>query len=186
MVREMPGGCPPQELAPQEPFPSVAQRFYLIGRFLQVRPTPEAIDAFVAAYPGFEAPDAQAVADDNLRLFVGLGMPIAPLWESTWASDARLLFQRQTLDVRYWYRSAGLQVAALHREPDDHLGLELEFIGTLLDRGDRNTAVAFAQEHPCAWVARWNEAVQRHAATPFYRHLAAEAASLLALLDERG
>ena len=119
---------------------SLAERFYLVGRMLQVQPTPQVLEAFVAVDPSYGPVDAEAVEQDYLRLFVGLGMPLAPPWESAWASDARLIFQRETLDVRYWYRSAGLEVANLHAEPDDHIGLELEFIGALLDRGDAETA----------------------------------------------
>ena len=158
---------------------SLAERFYLVGRMLQVQPTPQVLEAFVAADPSYGPVDAEAVEQDYLRLFVGLGMPLAPPWESAWASDARLIFQRETLDVRYWYRSAGLEVANLHAEPDDHIGFELEFIGALLDRGDAETAAAFAREHPCAWVARWSDAVQEQATQPFYRQLAAEGVSLL-------
>jgi len=158
---------------------ALAQRFCLVGRMLQVQPTAELTEAFAAAYPGFDQPDAEAAEQDYLRLFVGLGMPLAPPWESAWASDARLIFQRETLDVRYWYRSAGLQAAALHHEPDDHIGLELEFVGTLLSRGDRETAVAFAREHPRAWAARWAEAVQANGQTAFYAQLSAEAVRLL-------
>lgn len=157
-----------------------SQRFYLVGRMLQVNPEPQVLEAFAAAHPGFEMPDADAVQQDYLRLFVGLGTPLAPPWESAWASDARLLFGRQTLDVRYWYRSFGLQAAALHHEPDDHIGLEMEFIGLLLDRGEEAAAARFAAEHPLAWAERWAAAVQDNARDPFYPHLAAEAQSLLA------
>lgn len=157
----------------------LAERCYLVGRMLQAQPTPQVLEAFTAVDPTYEPVDAQAVEQDYLRLFVGLGMPLAPPWESAWASDARLLFQRETLDVRYWYRSAGLEVANLHAEPDDHIGYELEFIGALLERGEAETAAAFAHEHPCAWAARWNDAVQENAAHPFYRQLAAEVMRVL-------
>lgn len=174
-----------------------AGRCIAVGRMLQAQPTAEVLQAFAGVLPEFQgvvgrsaqagvAPsaaaadiDADAIAQDYVRLFVGLGTPLAPPWESTWASDARLLFQRQTLDVRYWYRSAGLQVAALHREPDDHIGLELEFIGRLLERGDAETAAAFAQEHPRAWAGRWADAVRQHARHPFYPALADAATELL-------
>lgn len=159
--------------------PSLAQRFYLVGRMLQLQPTDEVLEAFAESYPGFKAPDAERAEQDYLRLLVGLGMPIAPPWESAWASDARLLFQRETLEVRWCYREAGFESAALHHEPDDHLGLELEFIGRLLERGDGNAAAEFAAAHPKAWAARWNAAVQANAETTFYRQLAEEALRLL-------
>lgn len=159
---------------------TMAQRCRAVGRMLQIRPTEEALEAFASALPAYEKPQLEAAEQDFLKLFVGVGTPLAPPWESTWASDARLLFQRETLDVRYWYRDAGLQITRLHHEPDDHIGLELEFVGLLLERGDADTAAAFAAAHPKAWVARWCAAVQAHAETPFYRQLAAEAQELLA------
>lgn len=156
-----------------------ARRCMAVGRMLQVQPTPEVLDAFIGAFPEYGPVDAEAVEQDYLRLLVGLGTPLAPPWESVWASDARLLFQRQTLDVRYWYRSAGLQAAELHHEPDDHIGLELEFVGRLLERGDDDTAAAFVREHPLAWADRWLLAVEQNARTAFYPALAAEAVRLL-------
>ena len=158
---------------------SLAQRCSLVGRMLQVQPTRDVVDAFLRALPEYGPVDYEAVEQDYLRLFVGLGTPLAPPWESVWASDARLLFQRETLDVRYWYRSAGLQIARLHHEPDDHIGLELEFIGLLLERDDAQTAADFAREHPSAWVHRWADAVCMHASEGFYPRLAAEAVSIV-------
>jgi TorA maturation chaperone TorD len=164
---------------------SLAERFFAVGRMLHVQPTTEVVDAFLGLYPEFGPVDMDELQQDYLRLFVGLGTPLAPPWESAWASDARLLFQCETLDVRYWYRSAGLEVADLHAQPDDHIGLELEFMGRLLERGDAEAVERFATEHPCAWVSRWCDAVQDNAATPFYRQLAAEAHSLICAGAER-
>ena len=158
---------------------SLTDRFFVVGRMLQVQPTANVVDAFLEACPEYSPVDMEALEQDYLRLFVGLGTPMAPPWESTWADDARLLFQRQTLDVRYWYRSAGLEVANPHAEPDDHIGFELEFIGRLLERGDEETAKRFADEHPRAWASRWCDAVQAHAQTDFYRTLAREAVAAL-------
>lgn len=161
---------------------NLARRFRAVGRLLQVQPDAQALVAFDALHPDAAGQDLAAVEQDYLRLFVGLGTPLAPPWESAWANDARLIFQAETLDVRYWYRSAGLQVGALHREPDDHLGYELEFIGLLLERGDTDTARAFAHEHPCLWAGRWRDAVEEHARAAFHPALAQDAYGLLAQL----
>lgn len=158
---------------------SLAKQCYLVGRMLQVQPTDEVLEAFLRVFPEYGPVDVEEVAQDNLRLFVGLGTPLAPPWESAWASDARLLFQRETLDVRYWYRSQGLEAAQLHREPDDHIGLELEFIGRLLERDDVETAAAFAHEHLLAWADRWVALVEANAASAFYPRLSRHALELL-------
>ena len=160
---------------------SLDQRCQAVGRMLQVQPTAEVLEACLALFPECGPVDVQAVEQDYLRLFVGLGTPLAPPWESAWANDARLLFQRETLDVRYWYRSAGLQLVRLHHDPDDHIGLELEFVGLLLERGDAQTAAAFTREHPLAWVDRWVDAVKANPCCGFY---AAVAAAALALFQE--
>jgi TorA maturation chaperone TorD len=162
---------------------SLAQRCPIVGRMLQVQPTSEVLDAFVSALPEFGPVDVEAIGQDYLRLFVGLGTPLAPPWESAWASDARLLFQRETLDVRYWYRSAGLEIAALHHEPDDHIGLELEYVGLMLERADAESAAAFTRAHPLAWAKRWCQAVRENANDRFYPALAGEA---VRLFDEVG
>ena len=81
---------------------SLTDRFFVVGRMLQVQPTANVVDAFLEACPEHSPVDMEVLEQDYLRLFVGLGTPMAPPWESTWADDARLLFQRQTLDVRYW------------------------------------------------------------------------------------
>ena len=60
-------------------------------------------------------------------------------------------------------------------------GIELEFVGLLLERGDAQTAAAFAREHPLAWVDRWADAVKANAHCGFY---AAVAAAALALFQE--
>ena len=158
---------------------SLAQTCQMVGRMLRVQPTAAVLEAFVEALPEYGSVDSEAIEQDYLRLFVGLGMPLAPPWESAWANDARLLFHRETLDVRYWYRSAGLELANLHSEPDDHIGYELEFIGLLLERGDAETAARFAREHPMAWANRWAAAVSANARAPFYRQMSAAAMQLL-------
>ena len=166
---------------------TLADRCYLEGRMLQVRPIQAVIDSFLTACPlQVDAMSFDAIEQDYLRLFVGLGTPLAPPWESAWASDSRLVFQRETLDVRYWYRSAGLQAAALHHEPDDHIGLELEFIGRLLERGEYGQAAQFACEHPRTWADRWVAAVQDNARDPFYPALASHALIVLDMVSREG
>lgn len=158
---------------------ATAMRCQAVGRLLQLPPTSREFEAFRNLFPDAQALDEDVVQQDYLHLFVGLGTPLAPPWESAWANDARLLFQRETLDVRYWYRSSGLQITALHKEPDDHIGLELEFIGLLLERGEAKTARTFARKHPLTWAERWKDAVEELAHAPYYPLLAREALELL-------
>lgn len=122
---------------------------------------------------------------DNTRLFVGVGKVLAPLWESVYFGEDRLVFQEETLQVRAWYRRFGLEPEKLHQEPDDHIGLELLFLAHLarlaLNALEKNDSAElndillaqrqFLAEHPMKWARSWCELVQEHARTDFYRGL---------------
>lgn len=127
---------------------------------------------------------------DFNRLFVGPGKMLAAPWESVYRSKTKLTFQEPTLQVRELYERFGLQAPAMHREPDDHLGLELAFVATLSDvavraaTGNDTTQLArcfqaerdFLQDHLLAWAPACLELVEKHAETGYYR-----GAALLAL-----
>lgn len=124
--------------------------------------------------------DVQA---DYVRLFVGPGKMLAAPWESIYFNTERLLFQQQTVQVRAWYRRYGLEAANLHKEPDDHIGLELAFVAHLAQRGlqalEQQDSIAFddaldaqrrfLSEHLLRWAPAWCELVITHATTDFYR-----------------
>ena len=135
------------------------------------------------------------IAADHARLFVGPGRVVAPPYESVHRSYEGLLFDEETLAVRAWYRRYGLSAPREGREPDDHMGLELEFLATLLgaaleaiDEDDDHDAAVFAQgardfldEHVRQWAPTFFGIVLEQAATHFYRGVAHLA---LGLLDE--
>lgn len=72
---------------------------------------------------------------DHTQLFVGPGPITAPPYESVHRSQERLTFERETFMVREAYSEFGLAAPRLNKEPDDHIGLELSFVGTLCVRG---------------------------------------------------
>ena len=123
---------------------------------------------------------------DYTRLFIGPGVVIAPPWESVHFSEERLTFQQQTLEVREWYRRFGLQAEKIYQEPDDHVGLQLEFIAHLarlgLEAAEQNDSAAletavkaqrdFLTEHLFRWVIGWCDLVEKNAQTDFYRGMA--------------
>ena len=129
---------------------------------------------------------AREIAWDHTRLFVGPGEMLAPPWESVHRSRRRLTFQEVTLEVRARYAEFGLESATLHAEPDDHLALELAFLGHLSvvaaaarDDGDTDVLAAchaaqrrFLEEHLLAWAPACLALVETHARTDFYRGLA--------------
>lgn len=128
----------------------------------------------------------EKIKRDHFYLFLGVGKPLAPVWESVYFSESRLLFQEQTLEVRKWYARYGLEVERVGHEPDDHIGLELSFVAHLatlaalaLEKNNQAEAEEllqaqrdFLSHHLLRWAMDWAELVQKHASTNFYRGLA--------------
>jgi len=128
----------------------------------------------------------KALQDDHLKLFVGLGKVIAPMWASVYFSEKKLLFQEQTIQVRNWYARFSLQAEKLNQEPDDHIGLEMLFISHLaslalqaIEQDDEKTLNEilqaqreFLSEHLLRWGPVWAKLVKERAETDFYRGLA--------------
>lgn len=148
---------------------------------------------------GISAAEMKALKQDQLNLFIGIDKVLAPLWESVYFSEKRLVFQEQTLQVRQWYSRFNLQAESLYREPDDHIGLELIFLAHLASRAlqvlEENNETEFndllqAQrdfllEHLLCWGPAWAKLVKKHARTDFYRGLAhITHGALLALAEE--
>jgi TorA maturation chaperone TorD len=133
------------------------------------------------------------------RLFIGPGPVVAPPWESVYFSEERLLFQRETFQVRAWYARFGLTVPNLHREPDDHIGLELSFVARLAELAlqaiqaheqERLQEALEAQrrflaEHVLTWGPGWCSRVEVSSGSEFYRGLALLTRGALSELSER-
>ncbi len=119
---------------------------------------------------------------------------LAPPWESVHRSKTKLTFQEPTLQVRALYEAFGVHAPALHREPDDHLALELAFVATLSEqaveaaaRGDgdqlercHRAQRQFLEDHLLAWAPRCLALVEAHAETDYYRGVARLARGSLA------
>ena len=159
-------------------------------RMFQAWPLPSAGEdttvglALLAAFcEGWDPARLGALTWDFNRLFVGPGEMLAAPWESIYRSKTKLTFQEPTLQVRALYERFGFEPPAIHREPDDHLALELDFLAALSvlagqashgGDGERlatccETQRAFLQEHLLAWVPRCLALVVEHAATDYYR-----------------
>lgn len=122
--------------------------------------------------------DAAAVGRDFARLFIGPERLKAPPWESVHRSREGLLFDAETLQVRQWYSRYGLEAPRLNREPDDHIGLELEFcahmarlaIETPDARSDIEADIGlFLTDHLSLWAFMLAELMVEHADTLFHR-----------------
>jgi len=135
---------------------------------------------------GIAEPEFEAIKKDYLYLFIGAATPLAPIWESVYFNRGRLVFQKETLEVRHWYARFGLEAEHKGQEPDDHLGLELSFVAHLAtlalqsfeagDEIDAENALQaqrdFLAGHLFCWVLSWADLVQIYAETDFYRGIA--------------
>jgi TorA maturation chaperone TorD len=127
-----------------------------------------------------------AIRFDYTRLFIGPGKVLAPPWESVYFNETRSIFQEKTLEVREWYCRFGLESVKIRKEPDDHIGLELNFLAHLAGQAAAaleaqnqpeyesllDAQRQFANQHLFAWFGGWFKLVEKYARTDFYRGLA--------------
>lgn len=132
-----------------------------------------ALKELFTAGPG----DADALHREHLALFSGPN-PAARPWESVWREKDKLLFGEQTALVRGAYTAWGLAIEGQGHEPEDHIGLELAFCVTLLQRaledGDASALRAlatFLDDHLLQWAGPCLRAASEAASGPFYRHM---------------
>lgn len=131
-----------------------------------------------------ETPDA--VRDDHARLYGTMAVAKVPPYESVHRGEDRLVFDAHTLQVRESYRALSLQTARLHQEPDDHIGLEFEFMAhtclraldaleTGSDRDARRYLAVggeFLRDHLQQWAPEMLRSVVEAAETRFMAGLA--------------
>jgi len=128
-----------------------------------------AVDALrVATESGIDAGERWRIelAAEFARLMVGPAETPAVPYASFYLSPSRLVMTEETLAVRRRYLDAGVARRSDVRIPDDHLGLELDFV-YFLEReialaqasGDDDTAQAlygrradFVRNHMSQWV----------------------------------
>jgi len=124
--------------------------------------------------------DYEEILDDHLRLFGGLGTPTAPPYESVYLSEDHLMFQKPSLEVKRIYETYGWRSSLNGKVPEDHLGIELQFLNLLLEKyheiEDRichkELAIdinKFIDNHLGTWIHSWNRDLQKNAASDFYK-----------------
>lgn len=120
---------------------------------------------------------------DYTRLFLGLERTLAPPYESVYLGREHTLFERQTLEVREFYRLQDLRLSQDYNLPDDHLGVELHFCSLLLvgcasAEGSRKNSEAYAsmrdlqrflEDHLLKWIEAFARDVEERAQTLYYQ-----------------
>lgn len=117
------------------------------------------------------------------RLFLGPIKPVAIPYASWYLSESRQLMTDDTIDVRRRYLDAGMAVRDLYSTPDDHIGIELEFLCHLTremvaahEAGDGKRASeledarnGFVEDHLKQWVPGFIASIADSDASRFYR-----------------
>lgn len=121
-----------------------------------------------------------AILADHLNLFGGSGDSQAPPYESYYMSKEHLLNQEQTLEVKNIYRSYGWKSSVEGQIPDDHIGIEIQFLNLMLEKYSELDDEAchlelqkdikkFIEKHIQPWIRDWNNDIQQSAISDFYK-----------------
>lgn len=165
--------------------------------------------AMIAAYLRHrDSGTRQQIAVDYAHVFLGAGnydKIMAPPYESVYTSEERILMQDARDDALAFYRREGLDLPPENTTPEDHLGFEMQFMATLVERcaealtgGDETEFVrlvgvqrAFFDAHLANWLPQFSRDIDTHCATDYYhgvallvRGLLAEEAEVLADLED--
>ncbi len=117
------------------------------------------------------------------KLFLGPKNPPAVPFSSCYLSEPRTLMSDVTIGVRKTYLDAGMEIKYLHSIPDDHIGIELEFVSCLdgkimelFENGNEEEALKlqaikdeFLHEHMAMWVPSFAESVLKYTDYDFYK-----------------
>lgn len=181
--------------------------FTVLGRFHRVSPDAAALRAFhelLEEWPlsltdesrralellgesaNTDETASQIKTDLNILYGVSARAKVAP-FESVHRDRDGLVFDKKTLQVRKAYRAVSLQIARLGKEPDDHVGFELDFLaqcclgalGALEDPAGADyqaeeyftAAATFMEDHAMAWIPQIMEKAAEQASTLFMRGL---------------
>ncbi len=128
----------------------------------------------------------QGIGADYNRLFVGPGSLLAPPWESVYLSEEKIIFDEHTLLVREFYRTWGVKINRTNKEPDDHIGFQLEFMSVLsakaleaIEKEDISRLKAiidgqnkFLESHTLRWANQFLDILYRKSEQDFFKALA--------------
>ena len=139
-----------------------------------------------------DASETEELATEFARLFRGVSPSESPdpPYESLYRDGS--IYGPSTTRVRNAYREAGLDISEEEsREPADHIGIELQFLGELRATEGENGAPVrehqrtFIEEHVGSWIEDLRDAVEEADAGPFYRAVLRLTEGVLALEIER-
>jgi len=120
------------------------------------------------------------------RLFVGPQHLPAPPYESVYRNPERLMMQDETIDVRAIYSRNGFRVARIGQEPDDTIGIELEFMCAMSKSSTDafaakdnpkllqlvSTQKQFCDDHLFKWVPKFCKDILDNSTSEFWKSVA--------------
>lgn len=123
------------------------------------------------------------LAIEFARLFIGPNNPPAVPYASFYLSESKTVMSDVTIDIRKKYLEAGMAVQELYSIPDDHIGIELEFLQYLTERiielfekGQREEASnlnemrdEFLKGHFSKWAPHFSDNIIASTNDDFYR-----------------
>ncbi|VEI13545.1 TorD/DmsD family molecular chaperone [Trueperella bialowiezensis] len=126
---------------------------------------------------------AEQVHADLTTLYGRVAKAKVPPFESVHRGRDRLVFDEHTFEVRAYYRKLGLQAPHGNKVPDDHVGLEFNFVAQGLERllvaiehDALNDAATYAgivhdfyTDHLSQWAPAMLAQARDEAETEFYR-----------------
>lgn len=134
----------------------------------------------------------EELAVEYSRLFIGPIKPLAVPYGSFYISESHQLMTEETIEVRRRYLDAGMALKELYRVPDDHVGIELEFLYylanetiSLRQKGLEAEAVSldamktdFLTDHMAKWVPVFTGQIVSSTNEDFYKGVASLLGSL--------
>ncbi|QRV01711.1 molecular chaperone TorD family protein [Arcanobacterium phocisimile] len=120
-----------------------------------------------------------AIRTDQDTLYGISARAKVPPFESVHRGDDRLVFDKQTLEVRSEYSKLSLRAPNYNAEPDDHIGLELDFLAQCclitVDGEERayELAVSFTNDHINQWAPHMLREAYSYAETAWLKGILA-------------
>lgn len=147
-----------------------------------------------------QSSNSRAMSEDYYRLFKREEMPLAPYYESFYKNQFREAEKPKEPAVTEFYNSYGWNPDFRKEMKDDHLGIVLLFLTTLVEKymllddeaclkEMRNEIRRFIDDHILTWVPEWYKKVQINSLTTSYKGISsliyASVQDLYSLLSTR-
>ncbi|AKL94354.1 anaerobic dehydrogenase [Clostridium aceticum] len=144
------------------------------------------INSFLKENNVLEISEYEKLHWDYTRMFIGPNSLPVPPWESVYLNKDRLVFQKETFEVRKNYLKYYFISKNYPREPDDHIGIELDFMCRLNKIAMENNEIqntnkllevlndqeSFLREHILKWIPDFSISMINSSNTEFYRGIA--------------